>query len=123
MLLLDSSLGHGLQDSHKLVVLVDGFISGVAALAAICIDQRTKRALLLSHSSAEDGASVLLRALMGCGVPPPPLDMGMRLGEATGALLCVPIVRAACAVLRDMGSLKETLALVDGNDKASVDRK
>lgn len=101
-----------------MVVVVDGFISGVAALAAVCIDRRASGAILLSHSSAEAGSSVLVDALMQQGVPAPPLNMGLRLGEATGALLCVPIVRAACAVLRDMGSLEETLALIEGEGGA-----
>jgi nicotinate-nucleotide--dimethylbenzimidazole phosphoribosyltransferase len=92
-------------------VLVDGFPSGVAALAAVCMNPRVSDTILLSHASAETGSRVLVAALARHGVAPPPLQMGMRLGEATGALLCVPMLRGACAVLRDMGSLQETLSL------------
>lgn len=92
-------------------MLVDGFLSGVAALAAVCIDPLVADAILLSHASAETGSGVLVAALVRLGVAPPPLHMGLRLGEATGALLCVPILRGACAVLRDMGTLQETLSL------------
>lgn len=100
-----------MQPESKAVVLVDGFIAGVAALAAVCMVPAAAECVLLSHASAERGARVLLDALRARGVAAPPLDMGMRLGEATGALLCVPIVRAAAAMLREMGSLQQTLEL------------
>ena len=103
-----------MQPGSKCVVLVDGFIAGVAALAAVRMEAASAQCLLLSHVSRECGARVLLAELRARGVaPPPPLDMGLRLGEATGALLCVPIVRAAAAVLRDMGTLQETLELAE----------
>jgi nicotinate-nucleotide--dimethylbenzimidazole phosphoribosyltransferase len=97
----------------RMTVMVDGFISGVAALAAVMMDPGTAEAVLLSHRSSEAGAQVLLAALRRCGVRlPAALDMQMRLGEGTGALLCVPMLSAACAVMRDMGTLQQTLALV-----------
>jgi nicotinate-nucleotide--dimethylbenzimidazole phosphoribosyltransferase len=99
------------QVGRRDVVLVDGFISGIAALAALRIDPAIAPALLLTHPSAERGSQTLVAALRAYGLPEPPLAMGMRLGEATGALLAVPLTRAACAVLRDMGTLEQTLAL------------
>jgi nicotinate-nucleotide--dimethylbenzimidazole phosphoribosyltransferase len=104
-----------------MTVLVDGFISGVAALAASMMDPSLPPALLLSHVSSERGAEVLLGALRRHGVElPPPLLMEMRLGEGTGALLCLPILKGACDVLRDMGSLADTLALVGGGRGGAV---
>lgn len=95
------------------MVLVDGYICGVAALTALCAGPLClPKYLLLTHESAESGAPALMAALhtRGCALPAP-LRMGLRLGEGTGALLCVPMLRAACAVLADMGSLDQTLAL------------
>lgn len=92
-------------------MLVDGFISGVAALTAILMCPLATECILLSHASHELGSVVLLEAFSKLGVAPPPLSMGLRLGEATGALLCLPILRAANAVLCDMGTLHETLSL------------
>lgn len=96
-----------------MTVVVDGFISGVAALAAVMIDPETAPALLLSHQSNETGAKVLLNALQLHGVLlQAPLNMDMRLGEGTGALLCLPLLSAACSIMNDMGTLADTLALV-----------
>jgi nicotinate-nucleotide--dimethylbenzimidazole phosphoribosyltransferase len=93
------------------IILVDGFISGVAALAAILMCPPAINAILLTHASQESGTVILLEAFSKLGVLPPPLSMGLCLGEATGALLCLPILRAANAVLCNMGSLQETLSL------------
>lgn len=99
----------------KMTVVVDGFISGVAALAAVMMDPDAATALLLSHQSSERGAEVLLGALRLHGVAlGAPLSMGMRLGEGTGALLCLPLLKAACDIMKDMGTLADTLALVAG---------
>ena len=90
---------------------MDGFISGVAALAALHMQPSIAPALLLTHASAERGGALLTAALQRFGLPPPPLQAGLRLGEATGALAAVPFARAAVAILCDMGSLEATLAL------------
>lgn len=96
----------------KMVVLVDGFISGAAALAAVLLEPAAAGAVLLSHRSDERGAATLLAALRRAGVAAaPPLHMGLRLGEGTGALLCLPMLGMACAMLKDMGRLEDTLAL------------
>lgn len=97
----------------QMTVVVDGFISGVAALAAVMMDPQAAAALLLSHRSSETGAEVLLGALRQHGVVlGAPLGMGMRLGEGTGALLCLPLLKAACDVMKEMGTLQQTLELV-----------
>ncbi len=84
------------------VVLVDGFISGAAALVATETDPACRGALVFAHRSAEAGHAALLEALGA----EPLLDLGLRLGEGTGALLAWPLVRAAAAMLREMASFE-----------------
>lgn len=82
------------------IVLVDGFIAGAAALVATALDPRVAGHLVFAHRSAEHGHAALLAHL---GTEPL-LDLGMRLGEGTGALLAWPLVRAAAAMLTEMSS-------------------
>jgi len=84
-------------------VLLDGFISGAAALSAAALEPGAVSWMLASHRSAEAGHSVALAAL---GLTPL-LDMGMRLGEGTGAALALPVVRAALALHRKMATFAE----------------
>jgi nicotinate-nucleotide--dimethylbenzimidazole phosphoribosyltransferase len=81
-------------------VVVDGYIAGAAALVALALEPRLKDFLIWSHRSAEPGASRLLGRL---GIEPV-LDLGLRLGEGSGAALAVPILRSACAVMREMAT-------------------
>jgi len=97
-------------------VVVDGFISGAAALAAVRHNPGVRRVLFLSHRSAERGAAILIAALQGSStscesnhLPPPVLDLQMRLGEGTGALLMVPLLKAACSIM-NMASLADALS-------------
>ncbi len=83
-------------------VLVDGFISTAAAVAALGIEPAAERNLIYAHRSAEQGHRAMLEALGAR----PILDLGMRLGEGTGALLAWPVVRAASAMLTDMASFE-----------------
>lgn len=85
------------------VALVDGFISTVAVLAAVRLDPSVRPALVFSHRSAEAGHDRALAALGGM----PLLDLGMRLGEATGSALAFPIVKAAAAILREMATFAQ----------------
>jgi nicotinate-nucleotide--dimethylbenzimidazole phosphoribosyltransferase len=87
------------------VVIVDGFISSVAALAAIRLAPAAAGYCVFAHASAERGHARLLEAL---GVRPL-LDLGLRLGEGTGAVLAAPIVRAAASLMRDVASLDDVL--------------
>jgi len=84
-------------------VLLDGYISTAAALAAASIEPEVVNWMLASHCSAEVGHSVALRWLK----LEPLLDLGMRLGEGTGAALTVPIVRAALALHARMATFGE----------------
>ncbi len=86
-----------------LPVLIDGFISSVAALAAIrlCVDAAPW--FLYSHTSAEPGHRLVLEALNAN----PLLDCGMRLGEGSGAAATVPLLRLACALHNNMATFAE----------------
>lgn len=89
--------------SHGALVIVDGYIAGAAALAAIRLDPGVRPALVFAHRSAEPGHAVVLAALEA----KPLLDLDLRLGEGTGALLAVPLLRAACAMLREMATFAD----------------
>ncbi len=84
------------------LVLVDGFISSAAALAACRLCPALPRFLVASHRSTEPGHAVALDAL---GLAPL-LDLEMRLGEGTGCALAIPIVRAAGALLGEMATFE-----------------
>lgn len=87
-------------------VLVDGFIASTAALAAIRLEPACADYCIFAHRSAERGHAIALQAAGAA----PLLDLSMRLGEGTGALLAVPIVRAAAALLSEVASLDDVLA-------------
>ena len=94
----------------RAVVIVDGFIASAAALAAVRLAPALVDYLVFAHRSAEPGHEVVLDALGAS----PLLDLGMRLGEGTGALLAWPILRSAAAMLSDMASFES--AGVSGPD-------
>lgn len=83
-----------------MLVLVDGFISGAAALVAARIAPAFPDYAVFSHLSQEPGHRRQLDAL---GVEPV-LDLDLRLGEGTGAALVWPLVKCACAMLNEMAS-------------------
>lgn len=89
-------------------VLLDGYISGAAALAAVRLEPGTLPWMLASHLSAESGHRFALKAL---GLDPL-LDLGMRLGEGSGAALTLPIIKAALSLHRNMATFSQ--AGVDG---------
>jgi len=86
-----------------LPVLVDGFITTAAALAAVRIHPDVRGWLLFAHRSHERGHARLLDAL----VAEPLLDLGLRLGEASGAATAVPLLRLACALHNDMATFAQ----------------
>ena len=92
----------GAAASGKPVVL-DGFISGAAALIASAIASATRDYMIAAHVSAERGHRAALNHL---GLTPL-LDLDMRLGEGTGAALAMPILEAAAACLTDMATFDE----------------
>jgi nicotinate-nucleotide--dimethylbenzimidazole phosphoribosyltransferase len=87
----------------KLPVVVDGLISGAAALIAAGLEPRVTGYLIASHRSQEPGHQVMLERL---GLHPL-LDLGLRLGEGTGAALAMSLVEAACNVLTEMATFEE----------------
>lgn len=91
---------------HHLPVLIDGFVVGAAALAAVRINPEVQRVIYPATRSAEPGHQLLLDTL---GLPPPVFDAGFRLGEASAATLAIPLVKAACAVFHGTALLKDVM--------------
>lgn len=90
---------------RRVPVLIDGFICSSAALLAIRLSPHAQDYCIFTHSSAEPGYTVITDALS----VRPLLDLDMRLGEGTGALLAVPIIKSACAITTDVATLAEIL--------------
>jgi nicotinate-nucleotide--dimethylbenzimidazole phosphoribosyltransferase len=83
-----------------LTIVLDGFIATAAAMVAEQLAPATATAMIASHGSAEPGHAPML-AHLGLS---PFLDWRMRLGEGSGALLLMPLLDAAAAMIRDMAS-------------------
>ncbi len=90
------------------LVLIDGFISGAAALTAFAMAPGIRERMVLSHLSAEPGH----RAMAAKLELKPVLDLGFRLGEGTGAAAVMPLVEAGAALLSEMGTLAEELIIL-----------
>ncbi len=88
--------------SVRMPVLVDGFIATSAALVALAARPEAKPYAIFAHRSLEPGHRLMLDALD----VRPLLDLDLRLGEGTGALLAFPLLRAACAMLSDMATFE-----------------
>jgi nicotinate-nucleotide--dimethylbenzimidazole phosphoribosyltransferase len=84
------------------VVLLDGFITGAAALAAERLSPGVREAMVAAHLSPEPGHRLVLDALE----LEPLLDLGLRLGEGSGAALALPLVQAALAILDEMATFE-----------------
>lgn len=84
-------------------VLVDGFIATAAALVAVRINPSARAWLWFAHRSAERGHARLLAELDA----DPWLDLGMRLGEGSGALVALPLMRLACELHAGMATFAE----------------
>ncbi|KAL3809576.1 hypothetical protein ACHAXA_005792 [Cyclostephanos tholiformis] len=104
--------------SRDVPVLVDGYIVTTSAMIASMIDPLVTRLLIFATKSTEVGQRVALdeirRIASANDVPPPvmpALDMRLRMGEATGALLAVPLIRSACAIVTELATLNEVLSL------------
>lgn len=86
--------------ARRVPVLVDGFISTVAALLAVEVCDAARDYLIAGHRSQEPGHHIALELLN----KQPLLDLGMRLGEGSGAALAFPIVEAAARMVREMAT-------------------
>ncbi len=92
--------------ARRLPVIIDGFISTSAYVAARAIHPAVADYAFLAHASAEPGYAAVIRALHQPGQPDqaPLLHLNMRLGEGTGCALALPLLRAAAAVYADMAT-------------------
>jgi nicotinate-nucleotide--dimethylbenzimidazole phosphoribosyltransferase len=84
------------------VVLLDGFVTGAAALVAARLAPAVTGFMIASHRSPEPGHALVLAEL---GLRPL-LDLGLRLGEGSGAALALPLLEAALAILADMATFE-----------------
>lgn len=88
---------------RRMTILVDGFISTVAAFAACQINAGVRQWMLFSHGSAEPGHQWVLQALSA----QPLLSLGMKLGEGSGAAVAVNLLRCACALQNEMATFAD----------------
>ncbi len=92
--------------SPRRPIIVDGFSTTAAALLAIRLCPEARGYCVFAHRSAERGHDIALAALDA----KPLLDLGLRLGEGSGALLAVPLVRAAARLITDVANLRDVIA-------------
>ena len=88
--------------AERRVIVVDGFITTAAVLVASRLQPAVLQRCVFSHRSGEPGHAHMLAQLQA----EPLLDMGLRLGEGSGAALAWPLLASACAILRDMASFE-----------------
>ena len=86
-----------------IVAVVDGFICSVAAMVAVRLNPQCREWLVFSHRGAELGHRHVLQSLEA----EPLLDLGLRLGEGSGAALAVPLMRLACDLHGQMATFAE----------------
>ncbi len=89
--------------SRKIPVVIDGFISGAAALIAYHLEPKTQEYMIASHCSVEIGHKAILEHLK----LKPVLDLNLRLGEGTGACLGISIIEAAVKILIQMATFAQ----------------
>jgi nicotinate-nucleotide--dimethylbenzimidazole phosphoribosyltransferase len=106
--------------TQRRVIVVDGFISTAAVLVAQRLAPHVTQRCVFSHRSNESGHALMLRHLGAAPQVPaqPLLDLGLRLGEGSGAALAWPLLVSACALLREMASFES--AGVSGPQPAAV---
>ena len=88
---------------HRIPVVIDGYISSVAALLAVCICGRVRDFILASHVSSEPAGRMLMDRLGLRG----PLDCGMHLGEGSGAVAFLPILKMGADVYEKMSTFED----------------
>ena len=86
-----------------IVAVVDGFICTVAAMVAVRLNPECRQWLVFSHRGAEQGHRHVLESLQA----EPLLELGLRLGEGSGAALAVPLIRLACDLHGQMATFAE----------------
>ena len=99
--------------ARRCPVVIDGFISTVAALLAVRLKPETADYLIASHVSHEQGHRALLQEL---GLNPM-LELDMRLGEGTGGVLALHLIDAACRIVAEMATFESAGVADGGNDE------
>ena len=87
---------------ERRVIVVDGFIASAAVLVASALQPPVLQRCVFAHRSGERGHALMLAHLKA----EPLLDLGLRLGEGSGAALAWPLLLSACAILREMASFE-----------------
>ena len=88
--------------AERRVIVVDGFITSAAVLVASRLQPAVLQRCIFAHRSGERGHSLMLAQMQA----EPLLDLGLRLGEGSGAALAWPLLQSACAVLAEMASFE-----------------
>jgi nicotinate-nucleotide--dimethylbenzimidazole phosphoribosyltransferase len=99
--------------SHKTPIIIDGFISTAAALIACAIEPKVNGYLFASHTSAENGHKIALEKLKKRAI----LDLDLRLGEGTGAVLAMNLIEAGVIILTQMATFSEAGVATPNNHK------
>lgn len=102
--------------ANRMVIIVDGFITTSAFLAAYAINPMVKEYALFGHCSEEQGHIKMLNYLQA----EPILNLGMRLGEGTGAAMAYPIIQNSVAMMNEMTSFTEAKVFNVIDNKAGV---
>jgi len=89
--------------ANRIPVVIDGFISTAGALIAYALEPSSRDYMFASHNSVEKGHRVMLDAI---GLSPI-LDLGMRLGEGTGAALAMGLIEAGLKIYKEMATFQE----------------
>jgi nicotinate-nucleotide--dimethylbenzimidazole phosphoribosyltransferase len=89
--------------AHRKPIVIDGFIAGAAAVAAVKMQSGSRDYMFTSHASAEPGVAAISRVLD----LEPMLALDMRLGEGTGAALAFHVIEAAVKIMNEMGTFKD----------------
>uniref|UniRef100_A0A7S1C230 Nicotinate-nucleotide--dimethylbenzimidazole phosphoribosyltransferase n=1 Tax=Corethron hystrix TaxID=216773 RepID=A0A7S1C230_9STRA len=112
---------------NNIAVLVDGFIVTTAAMIACQMNPNASRVLFFATKSTEQGQTVAMETIQNIAsdnqVPAPTkpaLDMHLRMGEGTGALMAVPLIKSAVTVLSNLATLDEVLNLASEKEDDPV---
>ncbi len=100
--------------AERRVIVVDGFIASAAVLVAAALQPAVLQRCVFAHRSGERGHALMLAHLRA----EPLLDLGLRLGEGSGAAMAWPLLMSACAILREMASFES--AGVSRQDEAAA---
>ena len=88
--------------AERRVIVVDGFITSAAVLVASRLQPGVLQRCVFAHRSGERAHGLMLEQMQA----EPLLDLGLRLGEGSGAALAWPLLQSACAILREMASFE-----------------